>query len=245
MDADLTKESNAGWGAHAGPLGPHISVSWEPARVIADWTTLGCRPGQNSPGPASEPVSTGVVCPPSSGGCWGLRRSAELATGLTHEHSHRVSVFLPPRSQGGPAHWTSAHPQWLLHHQRAGQERCVCIWAAPKVWEAEDQSGQGRGMCHPFSHMTFLLQDSTHYPRSGALFGLQHAILKQIVALPQKTMHFSQVERKARLMRGLRGSGQSSGHCSLLLPCRVLSQGCSAQSGELCTPPPHPLRSTA
>lgn len=108
--------------------------------------------------------------------------------------------FLPPRSQGGPAHWTSAHPQWLLHHQRAGQERCVCIWAAPKVREAEDQSGQGRGMGHPFSHMTFLLQDSTHYPRSGALFGLQHAILKQIVALPQKTMHFRQVERKVRLM---------------------------------------------
>lgn len=151
-----------------------------------------CRPGdaelqglaRTPRRPTSEPLRTGVVCPPSSGVWWGLRSSAELATGLTHEHSHRVSGFLPPCSQGCPAHWTSAHPQWLLHHQRAGQERCVCIWAAPKVWEAEDQRGQGRGMCHPFSHMTFLPQDSIHYPRSGALFGLQHAILKQIVALP-------------------------------------------------------------
>lgn len=52
-------------------------------------------------------------------------------------------------------------------------------------------------------------------------------------------MHFKQVERKVRLMRD---SGQSSGHCSLLLPCHVLSQGCPAQSGELCPPPLHPIK---
>lgn len=40
------------------------------------------------------------------------------AARMTH-----VSVVSPPRSQGGSAHRTPAHPQWLLHHQRAREER--------------------------------------------------------------------------------------------------------------------------
>lgn len=58
----------------------------------------------------------------------------------------------------------------------------MCAWAVPGLWEAEDQ-GAREGICHSFSHRTFLIRDSTHYPRSRALFGLQRATWKQIAAL--------------------------------------------------------------
>lgn len=114
-----------GWG-HERPCGPHYSVSWELERVMGaggGWMMLSYRAWPELPGGPPEPVRAGMACPPDSEADR-LGSSAELP-----DLPCVLTMFLcfsPPHSQGGPAHRTSAHSQWLLHHQRAGQERCVC-----------------------------------------------------------------------------------------------------------------------
>lgn len=60
-----------------------------------------------------------TVYPPGSPGASGTQalQGQPQVGRVTH-----VSVVSLLRSQGSSAHWTSAHPQWLLYHQRARQE---------------------------------------------------------------------------------------------------------------------------
>lgn len=115
---------------------------------------------------------------------------------------------LPPCSKSGLAHWTSAHPQRLLHHQRAGQEWCVYTQAAPQAWGAEDQRGR-RGVFVTHSYVR---------PFFSGVKGFVWVITCHFDAvLPSKTMHFKQLERKVRLVCDLRGSGWSPAPSQLLL----------------------------
>lgn len=73
---------------------------------------VACGPRSPSDPPATE-------CQPV--GAW---EAAELV-GLVPDPL--ILSVLSPCSEGGTAHRTPAHPQWLLHHQPARQKRCASV----------------------------------------------------------------------------------------------------------------------
>lgn len=83
-----------------------------------------------------------VLCPPGShsGDASRSRTIVELATGLAWDGVLTTFLF-PPRSSGSSAHWTPAHPQRLLHHQRPRQKRYAVWHGRPRTRGA--QGGEG------------------------------------------------------------------------------------------------------